>query len=1313
MPLCGSLWPTSGGAGVSTELNISVQNIPADQRNAVLNESASQLAAIASSAPVDEVLQTLTALGSTLASANPANSSANQAPSRLGECPNDCSGNGVCIVKNPEEPDIKTCNCTEGWHGSECAITTAELEARAALRTTMLSALNASLARSGPIDETFMASAAQSLASVLSVGDRAEISPAMQDAALGALNTLFDFDEASGPSVALSASAGLNILTTLGSVVDSAAGVADRSAVASGSQDFDSATKARLLEVNTQAQNLLVNVMRSLLLDKVAGEPPTELKTPSVSLAVHRATAADMAGSTVNVAGSAAIAVELPSALESLVPSLNGGGLDLHAVSWLVNPYAFSPSLLLSPVASLTLRAAGGAELAMHDLAQPIELTFPLGLTRRESRRSRVMALEITLSSKYSESDAPAVAADITDYLASTTLADNITLDSVLVNETTGLVMIRINCTEFAPPALSLWFQNMTNDDIGRTKWSSLGVLRVQIVDGHMVQAPVCSFWNTTLAEWDTRGCTSKVNWLADPPTVVCSCNHLTDFGGVMADQFVSGNWDVLLNGSIDFNNPAGFITCLTLLGLFTVLAAIALKKDKEELAHLREVVSTVETTQKTLETLYDYHYNQHYTGRISDQVVPPAVLLVMKQDLTFWETFSHKHKFLAPFFGPSANTTSHFNRLLVLLCTLEMQLFISALWYNQAPLTLTLEEQLARGIASVIISAPLGIVIALLFNKSSKARKEVLEFSHFMQQNLAAYVIQRQYWIYRRKRGLTRLERRPSTPMASVHRSGPSNGGQRRLSILTAPGPAGINWAAMEPSSPLSGNVMLPPLRGTRDWQKRIDLHRRTPSTGSASARKRPRGVPLPSKLHLADIVMEVALRAKGLEPRNSVLAPPNRRKYHARAPEDKEANKENKPSPDSFLSRKFVNAETRRTMWPVWLEKLGWGVAFALVAFCSYFVAQFGFTMGDAVTFKWLTSVSTSFASDTLIFSPMKVLILSWLIPKIIKGMKLSQQRMQMIAMVQGDWAAEEKAKDGKDEKLAKERAKRTPTNKGGGGTFFGKEGTVATQASMALTVNKPSPIADHKKSDGDHSGVEMGHINIKMDAVARDPAYVETPLRLLAVGTAMAKSGDSPSQRSSDRSPNGSAKARPSHSRGASTGGSHRRSASGGAATTGDRSADHGRLRILIDRRGDDDAMRIPVHALSLAPPSPVAATQPTSPMSASLPRATARPAAGPTIITPKTAKLPANSPASLPKDPEARKRFFAAVVAKMQSERAAKVGNSAAASPSANVTVASPVSAPPKATPSSRQIRRPAPEIPPVVDSPTSLSASQRV
>jgi len=562
-----------------------------------------------------------------------------------------------------------------------------------------------------------------------------------------------------------------------------------------------------------------------------------------------------------------------------------------------------------------------------------------------------------------------------------------------------------------------------------------------------------------------------------------------------MRDQLISGNWDIVMNTSFDFSNPAGFITVMVILATFGCLACIAVRKDRADAAALRDVNESADSMHEALRFLYDYHYSHRYTGRLSESTgVHPAVLLVLKEKLSVCQTFAQKHKFLAPFFGSSTNTTSHFNRLVVLLCTLLMQLFVTALWYNQAPVALSFEEQMARGLVSVMVSVPLGVIIAVLFNKSSKTRRDMLLFAHFLQQNLGALVIQRSYWRWREKRG---LPIRPYRSQSGASTVGSALKAARTLKIQTDLVHSTLSRhadAVPSPRSPLSGNVTLPKLKVPRNLesmlQERNDAyahqdqtlqHHQTKLRTHRRAASQEAGQLAGIVVHINSVARGAGGQASALQRPDAITLPvesASHRRSQSRSPQprsrrDSAAASKTKAkghTKGSFLTQKFVDPDERENMWPVWLEKVAWGVAAGLIAFCSYFVVQFGFSMGNSITLKWLTSVSTSFATDTFLISPLKVLILSVVVPRLLARMKLSKARMRMVALMQGDWGGQD---DSKGKSASPERPRKKPlfaakpehaakafaSSKSPAGTLAAKDAVELRQLAMPST-SKASP-------------------------------------------------------------------------------------------------------------------------------------------------------------------------------------------------------------------------------------------------------------
>lgn len=77
-----------------------------------------------------------------------------------------------------------------------------------------------------------------------------------------------------------------------------------------------------------------------------------------------------------------------------------------------------------------------------------------------------------------------------------------------------------------------------------------------------------CRYWNTTISTWDSTGC-NVVNYTSD--SVVCECNHLTDFAAMFveaANPLLTAGYDnsgvIVANHNFRFLGEANFWAFLT-----------------------------------------------------------------------------------------------------------------------------------------------------------------------------------------------------------------------------------------------------------------------------------------------------------------------------------------------------------------------------------------------------------------------------------------------------------------------------------------------------------------------------------------------------------------------------------------------------------------------------------------------------------------------------------------------------------------------------------------------------------------------------
>jgi len=218
---------------------------------------------------------------------------------------------------------------------------------------------------------------------------------------------------------------------------------------------------------------------------------------------------------------------------------------------------------------------------------------------------------------------------------------------------------------------------------------------------------PTCDYWDEAVNQWNDMGC-KMTGISSDGMTITCKCNHLTDFASRMKQTVALAKSIATSKVSLAdlLQNATIVVTLLSVFGLFFSGVAWGRYRDLKD---RREIVQEDKTPLK-LDTDYDGKFKR-------------AVLLLR----AWWRGMKENHKLIMAFFGTNSNFTRP-QRFTVIFTVIMTNLGVNAFLYifkgaSASSFWVDLENKLVFGLLSTLFSAPLAMIIVLLFKKSGKRK--------------------------------------------------------------------------------------------------------------------------------------------------------------------------------------------------------------------------------------------------------------------------------------------------------------------------------------------------------------------------------------------------------------------------------------------------------------------------------------------------------------------------------------------------------------------------------------------------------------
>jgi hypothetical protein len=272
-------------------------------------------------------------------------------------CPNSCSGNGVCSLKNG------LCQCNSNYGGLDCSLTAAEVAVVQTARTNLLTTLSTVINETTQITTSSVEQSASILSSLTS--NSAEINSAGQSIALTVASTL------------------TNTLQQYYSVSSVQSVCQALSNVVSSTYASLSVTPTAKSSVINNAYTTITTMTNIVVTSMNTGDAPTVVSTPQYSIAAYRNYASALAGTTIVTSNyTSQISITLPTSFSTNTSSSVFAASDelfVTASSLTANPYlTYSSSQnLSSTVLSLNFKShTTGQKVAVSGLLNPIYFTL-------------------------------------------------------------------------------------------------------------------------------------------------------------------------------------------------------------------------------------------------------------------------------------------------------------------------------------------------------------------------------------------------------------------------------------------------------------------------------------------------------------------------------------------------------------------------------------------------------------------------------------------------------------------------------------------------------------------------------------------------------------------------------------------------------------------------------------------------------------------------------------------------------------------------------------------------------------------------
>ncbi|DAZ95472.1 TPA: hypothetical protein N0F65_002157 [Lagenidium giganteum] len=700
----------------TAEITVKEQNFAnSTARDAYLTSMAQDVLAQAMTGDPSKVMNVISALGDMIAGKEAISTVAPNDVTKA--CPKannaQCNAKGNCLRSpvNCPATDVScvvTCQCLPNYFGDNCALTKAQYEAKQAAVSGLIGAMATSVKS---IDISDASAVEQSAGGILSLTKSASLlGESAQNAAVNFVDNIV--------SAQLSPSAATAVGNTVSNILDAevnravpaiapAAASHARRLTANDSATTSNTSTSSTNATDEKAMQRLAAVEKikgtigkfgtALLASSLPGEKPVSFVSKNMKLVGARDTPTHFEGKQVKVPLTAAeIAANftppsctIPMGFAQHIQAqrrrrrLTTGDetdeeapVDVHSAVFVKNPYAFSGATVNSPVMSIKVHEGEG-EVPVNDLAQPFQIFM--------RNTGKVTA--------------------IVDGV-------NITTHSDVVNCRTLRVSVYLHCSGFDQP-VKIEVCNGTSGYRSRATCPT--------------RTPKCQYWNTTLNNWDTTGCTA-VGTTPDGAYTICNCTHLTDFATDVEQSLavLSAHFDRVMTHTVTAADIKRNVALIITMALFFILFIIAFFyvsrwDHADRIRQMRENRLRIQEAQKV--NVRSLFQEPEYVRAVGYRAKAKAVLA------SFWKGLKEEHKLLSIAFKYD-EYFSRPQRLTIIFTVIMSHMFTNALLYaNKTTGAKTVGGAVVCGVVSSLCMMPVTIAFVIMFKKAGRKRNYVLRY--------------------------------------------------------------------------------------------------------------------------------------------------------------------------------------------------------------------------------------------------------------------------------------------------------------------------------------------------------------------------------------------------------------------------------------------------------------------------------------------------------------------------------------------------------------------------------------------------------